>query len=82
MDAENIKPGVSDLSTVHYRYIHKNKALPGGRLGVLPSLSLTIKGSWGVSPLAPVPHPAHETSQQNPLLNYQCGNRQIQVFLE
>ena len=35
-----------DLPAVHSRYTHSSSALPEGPLGGLPSLSLTIKGSW------------------------------------
>ena len=54
-----------DSPTVHSRYTHRSSALPEGPLGGLPSLSLTIKGSWVhvwervakplVSSLTPVP---------------------------
>ena len=54
-----------DLPTVHSCYTHRSSALPGGLLGVFPSLFLTTEGSWIhlggrvakplISPLMPVP---------------------------
>ena len=35
-----------DLPAVHSRYTHRSSALPEGPLGGVPSLPLTIKGSW------------------------------------